>query len=358
MRMSPNLATVAALAVVVLTAGAATSCAHRSVVDPDGIEAIRTYRFACNIPDPQPAWNPQTYLIAARTLGGFALLQEGQGRQELFESTESRQTWFPAWIDRDRFVFGPMRNVTSVADGRVVPATDGLTVVGVEDNGLKCSVRRDILAKIGFRPRPADGRVYAQVEDKMISVDLAGKVSDAGEGFYPEPQRGGQGIAWQGTPILEADLWTGRTGIGQLFIRWRKGEVTTVPGGCEARWTADGGVVCTVLRGAPQADRPWWSAGTDVWYIPARGHEPVLVAKDARTAEPHPREPIVAVTDGTAGVRLVSLREPRAQEKLLVATGGSPRWSADGTRLLTVERQGDQQSVIVVHVLKETRTDL
>lgn len=355
MRTSLTLATLAA---VVLSAGGITACAHRTVVDPDGVEVIRSYRFACNIPDPQPAWNPQTYLIAARTLGGFALLQEGQGRQELFESTESRQTWFPAWIDRERFVFGPMRNVTAVADGRVVPTTDGLTVVTVQDNGLKCEVRREVLSSTGFRPRPADGQVYAQVEDKMISIDLTGKVTDAGQGFYAEPQRGGQGIAWQETPVFETDQWTGRTGPGQLLIRWRKGEVTAVPGGCEPRWTADGGVVCTVLRGPPLADRAWWSAGTDVWYIPARGELPVLVAKDARTADPHPREPVAAVTDGSAGVRLVSLREPRAPEKLLTATGSAPRWSADGTRLLTVERKGDQESTIVVHVIKETRTDL
>ncbi len=351
-----------------LAAALLVACAPRMVLDPGGLSIIRTYRLAVNVSDPQPAWNPGSYLIVARSQGGFALLQEGQGRQERFESQEARQTWFPAWISREQFVFGPMRNVAPVADGRIVASTDGLTVVKVLDNGLRCDVTRTPLCSVGFRPRPTSDKIYAQAEAKMILVDREGVVSDAGEGFYPEPQANGVGVAWQETPVYEPDRWTGKTGLGRLFIRWRAGRVTEVPGGCEARWTPDGGLVCTVLRGMPAVDRPWWSVGTDVVFFSGPEAAAELIAKDARNPQVHPKEPLVAVSDGSAGVRVVSLRFTRPQESLLVTTGTNPQWSYDGTRLLTVEVNPDagqatpnaieRPASIVVHVLKEKRTTL
>ena len=338
-----------------LLLGAATlalaACATRPVLDPTGVSVIRTYRFPTNVPDPQPAWNPSSYVIVARTLGGFSLLQEGQGRQELFESTESRQTWYPQWLNRNQFVFGPMRNVSPVTDGRVVPATDGLTVVTLEDTGLRYNVRRDVLSAVGYRPRVADGLIYAQVESKQVVIDSQGKVSDAGEGFFAEPQVGGTGVAWQETPIYETDRWTSHPARGQLFIRWRSGVVTVVPGGCQPHWTAAGGLVCTVLRGEPAVHGPWWTGGTDVWHIAGPDAAPVRVARDARSAAPHPHEPVIAVSDATAGVRLVSLREPQAPEQLLSATGSHPLWSHDGLRLLTIEQTEDRPATILVSVL-------
>ena len=208
------------------------ACATRPVLEPAGVSVIRTYRFSTNVPDPQPAWNPKSHVIVARSLGGFSVLQEGQGRQELFESTESRQTWYPQWLNRNQFVFGPMRNVSPVTDGRVVPATDGLTVVTLEDTGLRYNVRREALSAVGYRPRVADGLIYAQVESKQVVIDTQGKVSDA-----------------------------------------------------------------------------------------------------------------------TAGVRLVSLREPQAAEQLLTATGSHPLWSHDGLRILSIEQSEDRPATIVVSVL-------
>ena len=327
------------------------ACATRPVLEPAGVSVIRTYRFSTNVPDPQPAWNPKSHVIVARSLGGFSVLQEGQGRQELFESTESRQTWYPQWLNRNQFVFGPMRNVSPVTDGRVVPATDGLTVVTLEDTGLRYNVRREALSAVGYRPRVADGLIYAQVESKQVVIDTQGKVSDAGEGFFAEPQAGGQGIAWQETPIYEPDRWTSHPARGQLFIRWSPGVVTVVPGGCQPRWTAAGGLVCTVLRGEPAAEGPWWKGGTDVWHISGRDAAPVLVARNARSAAPHPQEPLIAVSDATAGVRLVSLREPQAAEQLLTATGSHPLWSHDGLRILSIEQSEDRPATIVVSVL-------
>ena len=352
----PALTLLLAAAAVV---GGLTSCQPRTTVDPDGLSVIRSYHFEGTVSDPQPTWNPVSYLIAARTIDGFALLQEGQGRQERFASEEARQTWYPAWINRDQFVFGPMHNVTAVPDGRVVASTDGLTVVTVEDNGLKCSATRAVLSSLGFRPRPAGERIFAQAEDKMIIVDSSGKVSDAGEGFFPEPQADGEGVAWQETPLSETDAWTGKSGKGRLFVRWKPGQVSEVPGGCEARWTADGGLVCTVLRADPPADKPWWSVGTDVVYLAGPDAAPVVVAKNARGAAPHPKEPMIAVSDAAAGIRIVSLRQPQAAEQLLSAMGSSPAWSHDGLRILAVEPgAAGGAGVIVVRVLKERRFEL
>ncbi len=347
--------------------GSQSGCATRTTLDPDGVSVIRTYQFSSTVADPQPAWNPANYQVVVRSLGGFGLMQEGQGRQEYFESRENRPTFYPVWLNRDQFVFGPQRNVSSVSDGRVVAATDGLTIVAVVDNGLKSSVERAPFAATGYRPRVGGMSVYAQVEDKMIVVNRDGRTSDAGEGFYPEPQSIGEGICWQETPVFEIDRWTGKPPRGRLFIRWSPGQVTEIPGGCEARWTPQGGVVCTVLRGDP-GPTEWWSGGTDVVFIENGASAARLIAKDARSPAPHPREPLVAVADAANGVRLVSLREPQASERLLTATGSGPRWSFDGLRLMTIESRSsnpgatgaantgananDVPAVMMIYVLK------
>ena len=347
-----------ALAVAAVTLMHSSCGAPRMMLDPTGVSVIRTYQLNSTVINPEPAWNPETYMIVVRSLGGFGLLQEGQGRQEYFESRESRPTFYPVWINREQFVFGPQHNVSSIADGRVVPSTDGLTLVAVNDTGLKTTVENTAFSTVGFRPRVGAATVYAQVEDKMVVFDRNGKRSDAGEGFYPEPQGNGPGVCWQETPVIEADRWTGKAPRGRLFIRWSPGQITEIPGGCEARWTPNGGVVCTVLRGDPGAAQ-WWSTGTDVMYVAPRAATPRLIAKDARNPVPHPSEPVVAVSDSANGVRLVSLRDPQAKERLLSATGSEPLWSHDGLRLLTVEpRGGEQPAVMVIYVLKITPTSL
>ncbi len=344
---------------LIAVALAVVGCAPRMVLDPEGVGIIRTYQFSSTVADPQPAWNPQSDVLVVRSLNGFGLLQEGRGRQEYFDSVESRQTWFPAWINRGQFVFGPQRNVIALGDGRVVASTDGLSLVNVLDNGLKCEITRDQLSPIGFGPRPAGEVVYAQVDDTMIVIDQSAKRSDAGQGFAPEPQVGGPGICWRDVPLGEPDHWQGKGGRGTLFIRWKPGQLTEVPGGCQARWTADGGVVCTVMRAVPTDTKPWWTGGTDVVYLSGPDVSPVVVAKDCRSPAPHPSEPLVAVADGAAGVSLVSLRTPPTAPQLLTAIGGAPLWNHDGSRLLAVDQSQDgQPAVITVYVLKETRTTL
>ena len=110
-------------AVVVAVFGHTSCSAPRPMLDPTGVSVIRTYQLNSTVMNPQPAWNPETYMIVARSLGGFGLLQEGQGRQEYFESRENRPTFYPVWINRDQFLFGPQHNVSSIADGRVVPSS-------------------------------------------------------------------------------------------------------------------------------------------------------------------------------------------------------------------------------------------
>ena len=344
------------LALLVAVVG---GCAQRTVLDPEGVGIIRTYQFSCTVADPQPAWNPQTEMLVVRSINGFGLLQEGRGRQEYFDSVESRQTWHPAWINRDQFVFGPQKNVITLIDTRVVAATDGLSLVNIQDNGLKCDITRDQLSKIGFAPRPAGNVVYAQVEDSMIIIDREGNRSDAGQGFGLEPQINGPGICWRDTPLGEVDHWEGKAGRGILFIRWGKGLITEIPGGCQARWTANGGVVCTVMRQVPSPNKPWWTGGADVVYVAGPNDEPRVVAKDCRSPAAHPSQPLIAVADGAAGVRLVSLRSPPPPPQLLTAIGSEPLWNHDGSRILAVDRSDDgKPAMITVYVLKETQVAL
>lgn len=340
-----------ALAAVVLSSG----CAARPVVKPDGVTIIRSYRFETTVADPQPAWNPTTYLVVARHQNGFALYQEGAGRQEFFAAEDNRQTYTPVWLNRDQFVFGGARNATRGADGRILNSTDGLTVVGVVDDGRRCSVTRAPLSNRGNRPRVAHEEVYAQTGRTMVVIDRFGAIRDAGEGFWAEPQAHGPGVAWQEAPVIEPDLWTAQSPRGRLVIRWKPGVVSFVPGGVQPRWTSAGGLVCSVVRADPPADRPWWTPGTDVVYLTGPDAEPVVIARDARDPAPHPTEPMVAVTARDGGVRLVAY-DPQVPSRILVTQGRTPQWSHDGLRLLAEEPQPTrpEATVLRIQVLKLT----
>ncbi len=342
----PLLAVVAGLAL--------GGCADRPApVEPLGVNVIRDYRFTTTVPDPQGAWNPASYVIVARSSAGFALYDEGDGRQSYFTSKEGRETSHPAWINRTQFVFGPTVNVIELADGRVVGSTDGLTVVDVVDDGVGLQATRTALTDRGYRPRPQGDAVYCQVEDTMMIADQAGRLEDAGKGFFAEPQVGGRGVAWQDQPVVEKDYWSPRPGRGKLIIRWRAGTVSEVPGGVQARWTAEGGIVCTVLRTDPPSGKPWWSVGTDVVYVAGPGQVPITIASDARDPDPHPTEPLVAVTDANGGTRIVARGTAALpSEKRLTTLGERPRWSFDGLRLLTEEGSVREAKQLVVRVLR------
>ncbi len=340
-----------------VTLATVVGCAARPVVRPEGVTIIRSYRFETTVPDPQPAWNPSNYLIAARHAQGLALYQEGAGRQEFFLAADNRSSYFPTWISRDQFLFSGPTNATRAADGRVLNSTDGLTVVGVVDDGRRCNVERHPLSDRGNRPRVAHDEIYAQTGRSMVVIDRFGAVKDAGEGFWPEPQADGPGIAWQESPVIEPDLWTGQSPRGRLLVRWKPGVVTPVVGGVQPRWTPAGGLVCTVVRADPPTDRPWWTPGTDVVYLAGPDAEPVILARDARDPAPHPKEPMVAVTARDGGVRLVAY-DTTVPARTLVTKGITPKWSHDGLRILAEEVQPNrpEATLIRVQVLKLTPT--
>ena len=336
-----------------------SACAPRvAPVDPKGVSVIRTYSFDTTVADPQPTWNPNSYLIVARSSDGFGLLQEGSGRQEYFTSSEKRETHTPQWLNANQFVYGPKTNVIPLADGRVVGSSDGLTVVDVTDDGVRTKVSRTMLTSHGYRPRVGSGNVvFFQDEDAMRVVDKYGKVLDAGSGFFPEPQPKGEGICWQDQPVIEQDYWSPQPGRGNLIIRWRPGVVTTIPGGIQARWTNDGSVVCTQLQADPDPHRPWWTAGTDVVFVPGPNQVPYVIAKNARDPDPHPSEPLVAVTDGDGGTRIVSRRPaPLPPANRITTVGEHPRFSYDGLRLLTEEGSATDTKRLTIYVLKLVRS--
>lgn len=324
---------------------------------PADVSVIRSYSCATDVDEPQPAWNPATYQVAMRIAHGFILFQEGRDRREVFLADDRRETGHPAWINPQQFVFGPLANVLHLADGRWVSSTDGLTIITVDDNGFKSSVTRHQLSSKGFRPRPwREGVLVAQDQDRLVQLDGRGRITDLGLGFRGEPRPGGDGLAWQETPVPNDDPWTGKPPLGRLTIRWRPGVVTEVPGAIQARWCPDGRVVATVLRAEPPAKGPWWQAGTDVVVVSDDGRVRVLAA-NCRDPDPHPRHPLVAVTERMGGVRLAAL-DPGPEPRLLVPTGHRPRWSADGLRLLAEEapaKQGEQGSVVRFHVLRIER---
>ena len=110
--------------------------------------------------------------------------------------------------------------------------------------------------------------LVATSENRIYVVNPFGEISEFGPGFMPEPQRMGEGITWQDRPVMDVDHWTGsETRRGNLLIRWRSGVTTTVANGVEARWTAEGGVLYTVMRAEPLPGQPWWSGGTDIYYL-------------------------------------------------------------------------------------------
>jgi hypothetical protein len=237
-----------------------------------------------------------------------------------------------AWLNSRQFVFGPERNALRTADGSVVPASEGLEVVTLRDGAQPAN---KVLAKAGWRPRPWGDRVVCQVGDVIELVDSTGRMSEFGKGFNAEPQPGGPGMCWLDKPVLEPDYWTAKPGLGQLVIRWRPGAVSTVPGVVEARWTAAGGVVATVLRAAPPASGPWWAAGTDLVHLSGPGAKPVVIASEVHAPAPHPQVDLVAATANDGRLVLIDLgKRPQA---VLADVGERPRWSADGVRLLVEE---------------------
>lgn len=308
---------------------ALAACGTRDpVATPADVSIIRSYGWTPEVADPQPAWSPNDHRVAVRAANGLAILggDDGVRAPEVYRSTERRETHGLAWINPEQVVFGPSRHVEKLPDGRVVPLVEGLTMVTLGST----PVRRQ-LTRLGFRPRVGPGRIFAQAEDKILSITEDGGIEEFGPGFFAEPQREGGAIAWQETPITETDHWTGRDGPGALVVRWKPGTADQLPRGVQPRWCHDGSLAATVVRATPPAAEPWWRIGTDVVRLAGPGATPVVVARDARDPAPHPTQPIIAVTGADGGAWLVS---HDGTSSVRIADGCRPQWSFDGLRLL------------------------
>lgn len=332
------------------------ACAKRQGPAPEHYTVLRTYGWESTVSAPQAEWNPASYMVLARAAGGFALLDEGGGKQIYYGSSEGRVMSDAVWLSPAQFVFGPERNVIRTADGTVVPSSEGLMLVKVHA-GRQPEITT--LSQAGWRPRPWGETVICQVADTIQQVDTSGRMQEFGRGFNPEPQPKGQGICWMDKPVLEPDYWTATPGLGQLVIRWRPGQITTIPAAVEARWTVDGGVVATVLRAAPPTTGPWWSAGTELVFCSGPGAKPVVIASEVHAPAPHPQVGLVAATANDGRLVLIDLGgRPQA---VLADQGERPRWSADGVRLLAEEpliaeagKQKDAMIYLRVYVLSTT----
>ncbi len=311
----------------------------------EDFQILRTYGFDATVAKPQATWNPETYQLLVRSSGGFALLDEGAGLQQYFATQAKHETADPTWISRRQFAFGPKDNVIFTIDGRVVPTSEGLSVVNLVESitGKNAPYPPKSLTTYGYRPRVWGETLVATSEDRIFQVNSFGDIAEFGRGFMPEPQRNGEGMTWQERPVFETDHWTGSdTRRGNLIIRWRKGTTTTLANGVEARWTAEGGVLYTVMRGEPIPGQPWWSGGTDIYFIANAKAVPVLVAVDARSGAPHPKDPVCAAV-GRSGALIVCGYDGAFRHQIK-ERGDFPEWSYDGRRLVAEEPGADGQN--------------
>ncbi len=351
--MRLTVAHLVVIAAIVVTAG----CGPR----PAGVDdfvILREYGWDMPLAQPQAAFNPQNNQVAARAPDGFAVLDEGTGKQGFFRGQSGREGYWPEWIHGYQFIIGGSENAQQLPDGRVVPPTEGLTVISVRDDG---TVRERQLARVGFRPRywAARKRIVAQIENKLWMFDPEGEGEDYGEGFYAVPQaRGGEGLAYQETPVFDPDYWTAKPVLGRLFVQWGdRNRVSEIPAAVEPTWTATGGVVATALRADPPKDKPWYEAPTELVHLGGQGYKVETIASDLHGPAAHPNQPIVAATTKDGRLVLVSLLDKRVRE--LAPVGTHAQWNHDGTRLMAQEPVLDKPnaSYLRVYVFKIAPTD-
>jgi hypothetical protein len=320
-------------------------------VTVDDFQLLRSYGWDTTVADPQATWNPETYQVLARSVGGFVLLDEGSGKQQYFASKSKHDTAFPTWVSARQFAFGARDNVITTGDGRVVPTSEGVSVVtlGESITGKDVPHAPKNLTTYGYRPKVWGRNLVVASEDRLYVVDPFGTIAEFGPGFMPEPQRKGEGIAWQDRPVFETDHWTGATTRrGNLLIRWRPGVTTSIPNAVEAHWSAGGGVLYTVMRAEPVPGQPWWSGGTDIYHLANAKAKPVLVAADARSGAPHPKEPVCAAI-GKSGALVICGYDGSFRHQVAVL-GEAPAWSHDGRRLMVEEPVEAKPEIRYLHV--------
>lgn len=343
----------AVIAALVIAACAGTAQVPRAV--PSDLVEVRLYAFDCPLAEPQPAWAPVGDRIAIRIANGFALLEEGRKRQEVFGASGSKDRQHPCWLDDKHLLLGSSANVIRLADGTMVPPGQGLELIELRDDG---DTPRKEIDRWGYRPRVGGERrpvIVTQVEDRVRMVDPdKAKGEDFVDGFFAEPQPDGPGLAWTETPVVEPDHWIGRAGAGALVVRWKSEVVDRIPSALQPRWVPGGrGLVATRLRGPAPPTGPWWQPGTEVIWIPGPGQAPVVITDDGRDPAPHPTHPLVVVTAKT-GLVVCALGGTQPAQPLKMS-GSAPLWNAAGDRLLAVEsfaERGQSRLNIVVLALR------
>ena len=297
----------------------------------DDPRIVRDQSWDAAVAQPQAEWAPDSYVIAARSVQGLMLVREGVG-SVAYRTDDGSSPWNPGFWGADRLVAGPRPEVTLNQDGHLTPPATGLIVSHFTGDALQ---RPQTLSGSGYRPRPWGDVVVCSLENRILLIDEDGEDEIFVEGFLPEPQPRGPGIAWQETPVFERDYWTGQEGLGDLIIRWEPGVVDVLPRGVHPRWTPWGGLVATQLHAAVSEQGDWYRGGSDVVHIPGPGQEPVVIARDAHLAEPHPLAPFAVVVGNDGRVHLVEL--DGSAQRLFVDLGERPRWSDDGKRLILEE---------------------
>ncbi len=334
-----RLATTAALALLLPGCFDGGTTERAPAVHVDEFQVLRTYGWDTTVSDPQAQWNPENYQVLVRSTGGFALLDEGRGRQQYFSAKDKRETSHPVWISRLQFAFGPHRNVIRTDDGRLVPNSEGLTVITLQETttGKDYANSAHTLTNSGSRPKVWQQNLVAQFEDHLLIIDPYGMISEFGPGFNPEPQRQGPGMAWLDHPVFEPDYWSGGSAtLGKMVIRWQAGVTTELANAVEASWTSNGGLLATVLHHEPLAGQPWWKAGSDVWYIAGPQAKPKMVAAHVHGPSAHPGQALFAAVDNVSGAVELYSDDGRDRREFAVL-GDHPAWSFDGQRLMVEE---------------------
>ncbi|MFW5845329.1 MAG: hypothetical protein ACOCXJ_03795 [Planctomycetota bacterium] len=309
---------------------------------------LRTYRLETGDVDPQPEWSPDGRWLLVRSERSLLLLHESGRRRHRVHG--GRRPGHPAWIANDRIVFGPDEWFSTSDDGRIVIPTEGLVVVGVEAGGIMNHIGD--LTDGAWRPEPWGPDIIAQRGGHLIRYDSAGRGELYDEGYFAVPHpEDTDAIAFQTTPMVAPDHWTGKQSLGHLVVRWPDRSVTLHEGLVEAAWTGDDGIVATRLAGLPPDPARWWSVDTEVVHIAGPEAEPVVVMQGARHPSPHPDAPVVAVHGPDDAIYLCD--RDGGYQRQIEASGRAPYWSPDGYRLAMEQVDPDGGSVeLAVKVFK------
>lgn len=320
--------------------------ADKAPPSADDLVILRDYELRTGDADPQATWSPSGRWILARSQRSLLVMREGALRRHRL--TAGRRAGWATWINNNNVIMGPDEWFIETPDGHIVPPSEGLVVFTFDiTEGL---IDEREFGEGGWRPRPWGDDIIVQLRNMIFRYDHRGEGELYDEGFFPVPQRHGESIAIQTTPMIRSDLWTGKKGLGDLLIRWSAGENQLVRGLVEAHWMPDGGLLATRLAALPEDVEHWWRVGTDLVEVAGPGAEPRVIHPGGRDGDPHPFLPLVALVGADERVRVVD--RAGAGERILCA-GRRPRWSPDGRQLMVETRkEGEGLATLRIFVFK------